>query len=225
MKSVFSEVRTYFKTEHSLYNHREILKQYIIITGDIDLLKECSKKIEEHITWDAINILVDLRKEAEFCIQTAKKYLKLNEDRYRVDALQTLFILNDESALLELIQLLKQGIVPSFGYIKFNNFNNVNDLNQLKILFDLIYKPKFDAFESHTYRNFFNYLITIFSVKEYSFETIQDILVLIKKDLSQKGTDLFYINRLIDDSIDNYINSKSSIYALDKALKTVDALV
>ncbi|WP_299247726.1 hypothetical protein [uncultured Lacinutrix sp.] len=222
--TVFNKVREYFKNSSSLYNQSKILEKYVSLTNDIDLLKECTNNINEHLTWTSIRILIELKKESNFCIKKAIEYLETNEERYRVDAIQTLFMFNSELALPELIKLLNQGIVPSFGYIKFNIFDNVKDLNQLKVFFNLIYKSKFDDFESHTYRGFFNYLITIFSIKEDAFEIIQSILIEIKENLKKIGSDLFYINRLIEDSLDNYINSKSAIYTFEKALVTVEKL-
>jgi hypothetical protein len=224
LTSVFNKAREYFKDNNSLYNQSKILEKYVSITDDIDLLKECTSNINEHLTWTSIRILIELNKESDFCIKKAIAYLETNEERYRVDAIQTLFILNNEFALPFLIKLLNEGIVPSFGYIKFNNFNNIQNLNELKTFYNLIYKPKFDDFESHTYKNFFNYLITTLSVKEDTFETIQTILNEIKVNLTTLGSDLFYINRLIDDSLDSYINSKSAIYTFEKALSTVENL-
>lgn len=224
LTSVFKIVRKYFKDNNSSYNQSKILEKYVSITEDFDLLKECTFNIKEHLTWTAIRILVELQRESKFCVNKAMEYLDLEEDRYRVDAIQTLFMLNNQNALPCLIKLLNKGIVPSFDYIKFNNFNNVLDLNELKTFFNLIYKSEFDRFESHIYRNFFNYLITIFSVKEDTFELVQSILIEIKEDLMNQGSDLFYINRLIDDSLDSFINSKSAIYTFEKALSTIKEL-
>ncbi|MEM5564741.1 hypothetical protein WNY78_06480 [Psychroserpens sp. AS72] len=224
LTGVFNEVRKYFRDNSSLYNQSKILEKYVSLTNDFDLLKECTLNINEHLTWTAIRILLELKRESEFCANKAIEYLDLEEDRYRVDALQTLFMLNNPEALPNLMKLLKKGIVPTLGYMKFNNFNNIKDLNQLKTFFNLIYKSEFDRFESHTYRNFFNYLIITFSIKEDIFESIQSILMDIKENLARLGSDLFYINRLIDDSLDSYINSKSAIYTLKKALSTVNGL-
>jgi hypothetical protein len=164
-----------------------------------------------------------LKRESDFCSKKAIQYLELNEERYRVDALQTLFALNNENAFTYLIKLLNEGIVPYFSHIKFNNFNNIKNLDDLKVFFNLIYKPEFDDF-ANTYRNFFNYLINFFSVKEDNFELVQSILFEIKEELETSGSDLFYINRLIHDSLDSYINSKSAIYTFNKALSTVNSL-
>ena len=223
LTSVFNKVREYFKDESSMYNQSKILEKYVSLTDDINLLKECATNISEHLTWTSIRILIELEREPDFCSKKAIQYLELNEERYRVDALQTLFVLNNENAFTYLIKLLNEGIVPSFGHIKFSNFNNIKNLDDLKVFFNLIYKPEFDDF-SNTYRNFFNYLINFFSVSEDNFELVQSILLEIKEKLENSGSDLFYINRLIDDSLDSYINSKSAIYTFKKALLTVNGL-
>ncbi|MGJ8549535.1 NACHT domain-containing protein [Winogradskyella wichelsiae] len=223
LTSVFNKVREYFLDENSMYNQSNILEKYVSLTDDIILLKECAINIKEQLTWTSIRILIELKRESDFCSKKAIQYLELNEERYRVDALQTLFALNNENAFTYLIKLLNEGIVPYFSHIKFNNFNNIKNLDDLKVFFNLIYKPEFDDF-ANTYRNFFNYLINFFSVKEDNFELVQSILFEIKEELETSGSDLFNINRLIHDSLDSYINSKSAIYTFNKALSTVNSL-
>lgn len=222
--TVFDEVREYLKSKNSLYSKNNMLKKYISITRDYDLLKECSVDLKDYKAWISIDILIDFEKESEFCIQKALNYLNLDEVNYRENAIQTLFRLNYKGALKCLIKLLEKNVILNFGYVNFNKFKNVEDMKELKTFFHLVYKPEFDKYESHHYRNFFNYLITIFSTKEETFEKIQSILNEIKDDLLNKEKDLFYINNLIESSLNSYINSKSSIYTLDKALKIVNTL-
>mgnify|MGYP003641172914 FL=1 len=92
-------------------------------------------------------------------------------------------------------------------------------------LYNLIYNIEIDQFESSYYREFYKTIISNLSLKEESFTKIQAILLTIKESLSKKGSDLFYINILIDDSTNTFINSKSIPYTFQKAKEKTLSLI
>jgi hypothetical protein len=82
----------------------------------------------------------------------------------------------------------------------------------LELLFDEFYNDKLDNFESHQLRTFYNSYVSNLSMEEESFYQTQAVLKRIKEKLIKKESDLFYINLLIEDSKNSYINSKSKPY-------------
>ncbi len=109
--------------------------------------------------------------------------------------------------------------------MRFSNFDNINGIESLIELFDLIYNQEIDRFESNYYRDFYKTIISNVSLTEEGFTQIQAILNQIKKSLIDNGSDLFYINILIDDSINSYINFKSKPYTFKKAKEKALSLI
>lgn len=212
LKDTYRSIRKHFINGKSIFNERKKLEDYIHYTNDISILKELCIDNEDYQFWNSIEIMLKLDINITFCKEKAIEYLESGKDRYTINALDVLMKLNDPEAFEFILKSLKKGLTPSFNGIKYSSFDNINNLEDLVELFDIVYKKEIDKFESSYYRDFYKMLVTNLSITEENFARIQAVLNRIKQDLIKSDSDLFYINLLIDDSINSHINSKSKPY-------------
>lgn len=225
LDETYKTIREYIISKESIFNDRKKIEDYINITNDTSVLKELCTNNEHYLFWSSIDIMLKLEINIDFCREKAIEYLDSDNERYIVDALKVLLQLNDAKAFDYVLKSLKKGYTPSFHGMRFSNFNNINGIENLIELFDLIYNKEIDRFESNYYRDFYKTIISNLSLNEESFTQIQAILSKIKKSLVDNDSDLFYINILIDDSINSYINFKSKPYTFQKAKEKAISLI
>ena len=225
LEDTYQIIRKYIINKESIFNDRKKIEDYINLTNDTSVLKELCTNNEHYLFWSSIDIMLKLDINIDFCIEKAIEYLESDNERYIVDALKVLLQLNQAKAFDYVLKSLKKGYTPSFHGMRFSNFDNINGIESLIELFDLIYNQEIDRFESNYYRDFYKTIISNVSLTEEGFTQIQAILNQIKKSLIDNGSDLFYINILIDDSINSYINFKSKPYTFKKAKEKALSLI
>lgn len=231
LKTVFPIIREHLINDNSGFIEDKRLEEYVRITGDVEMLKECCKDINSRICWSAIDILLKKHIEEAFCKAKAIECLdKLDSDKsshYYSDAFKVLFSLNDIKAITYFLASLDKKIHPSISEQSFSNYSaiNENDYSILKVLFTAIYNKN----SSHKSKAFF-YRYVINLSKEDGYIKVQDILKEIKIDIEDTDMDLnksnlFEINHLIERSENSYIESKSVPYAFDKALEETEKIL
>jgi hypothetical protein len=89
----------------------------------------------------------------------------------------------------------------------------------------LIYRQDIDEFESSFYKKFFSTLVINLSKQHETYEKVSCILLELQSQLKKDKSDLFYLNLLIQESHNSYINSLSKPYSFSKAKAKVDSLV
>jgi len=225
LKQTYSVIRKFFINGKSIFNERNKLEDYIEFTKDTSILIDLCIDNENYIFWNSIDIMIKLGIETSFCIDKAIEYLESENERFNVDALKVLVALNNPKAFSFILKSLRIGLVYSFHGIAFSKFNNIDKKEDLIELFDLIYNKEIDQFESSYYKEFYKSIIVNLSITDEEFTQIQIILNKIKQSLIKTKSDLFYVNLLIDDSINSHINSKSKPYSLrcakEKALSLI----
>ena len=227
LKHTFPMIRTYFIESVPGYNLDRVLEEYIDLTGDIELLKECCEDSKTPKCWLAIKILLKLEKEVDFCISKAIEYIESAiEDTnkfYLSDALGVLFQQNRKEAIFYYYSFLNVDYVSRMNY---SNYSAVD--------YDTFEKIFFKTYEEHSGKSAFNEsaefmssYINNLSKDDESYTTTQSVLYSIKRKLNkvEHDSELFYINILIDNSTTSYINSKSKPMKFKEALLRVEEII
>ncbi|OIQ23827.1 NACHT domain-containing NTPase [Lacinutrix sp. MedPE-SW] len=217
LEMTYQSIRKHLLKGKSIFHESKKLEDYVNCTNDTLILKELCVDNESYQFWSSIELMQKLNINIPFCKEKAIEYLESGNERYTINALDVLLNLNDSEAFKFILKNLKKGFTPSFHGMKYSSFNNISDIQDLTELFDIIYNKEFDKFESNYYRGFYKMLISNLSIKEEDFVKVQAVLNEIKQSLIKSESDLFYINLLIDDSINSHINSKSKPYRLKAA--------
>jgi hypothetical protein len=225
LSETYKTLRKFIINNESVFNDRKKIEDYITLTHDTLVLKELCKDNEYYQFWVSIDIMLKLEINKDFCVAKAIEYLESDNDRFIVDALKVLLQLNNTNAFNYILKSLKKGYIPSFHGMTFSNYSNINELENLIEMYHLIFHNEFDQFEAGYYREFYKTVISNLSLTEENFTKIQVILITIKESLLKKDSDLFYINILIDDSINSFINSRSKPYTFQKAKEKTLSLV
>ncbi len=225
LEQTYGVIRKHFLNGNFIYNERKKIEEYVEFTKDTSILKDLCVDNENYMFWSSIDLMIKLDINKSFCIDKAIEYLESEKERFKIDALKVLIELNDANAFSFILKSLRNGLAHSFHGIVFSKFNNIDKKEDLIELFDLIYNKEIDQFESSYYREFYKTIIVNLSITDEDFTQIQAILNKIKQSLIKTKSDLFYINLLIDDSINNHTNSKSKPYNLRNAKKKAFSLI
>ena len=213
----YKSIRNHFLDGDSIYNERRKLEKYVKCTNDFEILMELCIDDENYIYWAAISIMIQNNINIKFCTEKAIDYLNSDKKRYPIDALNVLFTTNDNRAINYTLKYIENNFSSSILDLKYTDYYNLNVLNELEKLYDLIYISKHDKFESSNYRRFFQKIILNLSKSDEGFTYIQAFLAKKKDDLLDSKDDLFYINLLIDDSINSHISHKSIPFNFEDA--------
>ncbi|MBF4518950.1 hypothetical protein IRZ71_21550 [Flavobacterium sp. ANB] len=226
LRTAFPKIREYFLKQNPGYNMDEKLEIYQKLTGDNDLLKECTSDVQNPICWSAVKLLV-LLGEQEFSTTKAVEYLELDENDkkhyYLSNAMWVLFHFNDIKALQYYLEM------KSFDFhgVNFSEYTAINNYDVLEILFFRIYKEVYDRSDFSNGASFFDAYISNLSKDDDSYPKVQKALKGIKDKLISEGSDtrLFSINLLIDISDNSYINAKSVPMPFTDALSRVEEIL
>tara|TARA_R110001583_G_scaffold70457_2_gene199394 strand:- start:48 stop:3620 length:3573 start_codon:yes stop_codon:yes gene_type:complete len=220
LEASYKHIREYFKEGgDSIHNESRKMESYVLASGDINVLKEVCVKPDTWVYWSAIGILVKNNWEEEFCINKSLEYLKSNEDKFKSDALNVLLQLNDNNAIDYLLKFLKDNSLSSLRFLNNKNFYNIKNYENLDSLYFIFHSENIDRFDSHFARSFYNNLIlSLIEKEDGSFSEIMKILNKIREQIKKDKSDLFYINLLINDVQNAYINSNSKPFELKKAI-------
>jgi len=220
LKKTYPKIKEYFIKEDSIYNESKRIELYYTITRDTKFFLECCTDSESQKYWACIQIMSKYGLNNDFCIDAALSYLNGQGDRYRINAFDVLFQNNRIEAIDELIRILEEKTgIPSLRFIKLDDYDAIEDYDCIERLFDMIYNKDFDDIEEHYYQGFFiSYLSNIIKKANPAPKQVFDILERIKTNLRESGSDLFYINLVIENIKDEYILSKNRAYTIDEAI-------
>lgn len=232
LTEVLPEIRNYFL--HKSYKNidQKKLQKYVeLCNNSTEILKELSQDINEYDSWIAINLLMKMEVEEEYCIAKALECLdRLNRDsyNYKSDAISILFQLNHVAAVKYYFEMLEINFEYSLNNNCYTNYKEIKDYNILEKLFRQAYDPSNS--EGRIFSNSTTFLTTYasnLSKEDESYTNVEITLKKLKKEfeIEKNYSNLFYINLLIDSSNNSYINSKSKALNFNEALKKVDDLM
>ena len=192
----------------------------------IKTLKEFSINNRNRLRWNSIKILINNDVEKEFCLQTAISYLDSDDlENYYPEALEVLFLFNDERAMKYLINFIKEQSASRIRFVSFGNYSAITDYSILSKIYFIFYRDQESNYENHYLRNFFNTYIINLSKNDSGFIKVQEQLKIVKDKNSKEKQDLFYINLLIEDSKNSYIKFKSKPYSFELAYSKANKLL
>ncbi|AXT63098.1 hypothetical protein D1816_23030 [Aquimarina sp. AD10] len=224
---VYPIIRTYFLNDNLSSHESEKLEKFVQLTDDIALLIERCEDINSQSHWSAINILMDLNKEQDFCVDRSIEYLGLEGEIHNTNALQVLFLSNRIEAIRYIIDVMdRDEEILSIRSFNFENYNIIEDYNMIRQLFEIIHQTDFDDFERSSYKAFLSeYLINIVRKGDIEYNRVMQILNGIKDRLIAEDNDLFHVNMLIDEVNYNYYFSKSDPYEFEEAFSCISELL
>ncbi len=188
--------------KHNILHSENILEVYFEKTKDISLLKEICKTSDSYSFRASIELLSKIPSEKDFVIQKAKEYLKTSDKINQMEMLGVLFQFNLPEAFEYFKEFTENEKKVGLNIKCYSQYNNEIGLKYIEYLFETFYLHN-DVLNLSKDRN----IITKLSE--------------IKEKHKQKGTDLFHINRLIENSEKAYINFKSKPLSFQEALDKV----
>jgi hypothetical protein len=231
LTETFFKIKDYFLMGDFNYNLDQKLEQYFKLTNDIELLKELCSDVKSHGCWSVIKILMGSKIEEDLCVNKAIEYLETKIDAeknyYYSNALAILFELKSLEALKYFNLFLNLDNIPSLKESSFANYDIIGDYNVLEDLFNKIYMGDRDEIGYSGVSNFLTTYISNLSRTEEGHDKTMSKLHEIKTKIEKTEIDngLFYINILIDDSQNSYINSKSKPLSFNEALVKVEEIL
>ncbi len=193
-------------------------------------MEECCVNIHDSICWTSIKILIKKNRIQSFslCIEKSKEYLMQSENTiFSSNALGVLFQLDCIEAINYFYKLIGQDAVNYMNGNEYSKYSVIENYNIIEKLFMAIYIDESDKYRFQNNVTIFNTYISNLSKKEEGYLKIQEILKKIKATLLLENSDsaLFYINLLLDNSTNSYINSKSVPLTFKEALTKVEEII
>jgi ATP-dependent Lon protease len=140
-------------------------------------------------------------------------------------ALGILFKYNLPEAMQMFFDFVKNDIGESIKLEYYSVYNNENGIKLIEPFYYLLYEEneKSDVFKYHHTKELYRYYLNAVSSKNYeNFNLIQGILKKVKKKIKKNKKEVFYINILIEDSINSFINFKSKPLEFNDAKNKVE---
>lgn len=231
LSDAFQKIREHFLMPDYNYNIDKKLEQYISLTGDYELLKNLCSVVTSHKYWSAVQLLMKLKIEQDFCEQKAVEYLEENiEDEknyYSSSALSVLFELNSLAALNYVSEFLSKNKLPSLNQVSYSNYDAIDNYEILGNLLAKLNKRETEKLGFDGLENFIVTYVTNLSKNKESYNSTQDELALLKSMAIVQNSDneLYLINHLIDKSQNGYINSQSKAMNFKEALQKVEEII
>jgi hypothetical protein len=229
LSRVYPKIRECFLLNNYEYNLQNQFEKYVKLTNDFEVLKECAHNIKSYKCWTAIKSLVDYKKEENFCCDKAFEYLGLeaqSDNNFLSNSLEVLFEFNRKEALIHYLSLMKRDLCVSVLDKSFSNYNAVHDLEIIQELFYEIYIIKDERFNYSRSTNFLNVYISNLSKNEEMYRRVESELLKIKEKVTEDvDRGLFFVNFLLDNAKNSYINEKSKKYTFAQALELVEKII
>jgi len=225
LTDAFSKIAYFILDRKTNMNRYRLLSDFYSLTKDTKFLKDCCVEITDDLCWSAIKILIEKNLEKEFTISIAKKYLLLAENNYTSNAVDVLLHFNDTEVLQFLLDGLEKGIYLSISPQSYSSYSNQENISKVKEFYYAIYgEVDKDHFSSYDYRNFFESYIRNLSSFDDCFVIVQRVLKEIKVKIDAENLESFYINNIIDYSLNSYVISKSKPMSLKDSIAQFEAI-
>lgn len=225
----FKKIGEYLMDKNYSFNIERVLKQYIELTNNFELLINLCDDIRSHKCWTSLKLMMELKIQSDFCLQKALLYLddsSDDENYYFSSALAVLFELNSLHALHYLISFINSGKLPNLQRTSYTSFNIIDNYKTLDKLYDSIYNKNEDKFELSGIKNFMAVYVSNLSEDTAKYLLVQEELASIKSNLEKSSNkELYYINQLIDDSKKGYLISQSKTFSFNEALSKVEQII
>jgi hypothetical protein len=216
----FERIKEFFFSDLYLSYQNNTLEKFFEQTNDVEFIKLCCLDISTILCWEALKILMKYDLEKEFIIEIAKNYLNLNEDNHRMEALGILFKNNLPEAMEIFFDYVKDNLGDSIKLEYYSGYSNESGLKLIERFYNLLYEQNEndDVFKYHHAKELFRHYLNVMSGRnDLTFNHIQNIFKRIKSKIKKEGKDLFFINMLIEDSINSYVNYKSKPLSFNEA--------
>lgn len=222
----FKKIKEFLFSDMYLCYQNNNLEKFFEKTNDVEFLKKCCNDISTILCWESIKILIKNGLEKELVIDIGKRYLILNENNYRMEALGILFKYNLPEAMQMFFDFVKNDIGESIKLEYYSVYNNDNGIKLIEPFYYLLYEQNEsnDVLKYHHAKELYRYYLSVVSGKnDETFNLIQGILKKIKKKTKNNKQEQFYINMLIEDSINSFINFKSKPLEFNNAKIKVES--
>ncbi|RKS01457.1 NACHT domain-containing NTPase [Flavobacterium sp. 102] len=223
----FEKIKYHFINDSNLCFQNESLQKFFSITKDVEFLIKCCEDINSFLCWESIGIIIKNNLAQEFALSTANKYLLSKEETFMFNALGILFKYNQPEALEIFYDFVKNNLGDSIKQEYYINYDNERGIKMIAKFYSLLYQEntKEDIFKNHYAKELIRHYINMISGKsETTFKDVQGILNKIKRGLKKRENEMFYINVLITDSKNSFINFKSRPMEFVDAKAKVDKL-
>lgn len=222
LSKCYEKIGEYLIEDQSMALQDNIFEKYLFLIKDpLKFLKSYCKDPKTFEFWYGIKLIKKYNLDYQFILDAALNYLATDEITFVDDAINILFFLNYNGAILHYCKFLEKTIsthLDSSGTFPNDlvNYKRLDELNLYESLFNIIYTQSIsNSFYLHLSRKFMTELTTILSETELGYNDIQKVLFKIKDNLLlqeySKIVDhkLFYVNDLIETSNNSYLRSKS----------------
>lgn len=226
----FAKIGEDLKNDGGSIDQHNLLEDYVSkLTDPLKFLKECCTDPNSYFYWRVINLIKDKYLDANFIRHAARTYLESSELHFLEDAVNILFFLNEDNAVLNYYKSLKKVIEvrPDYSGLfpkDLKNYDHLNEIDLFETLFDLIFEDnEAGSFFLHYSINFLEAWCSKICQQDVGYDSLQIILKGIKE---KANTDMkiFYVNDLIDVSNNGRLKSKSKELTFDEAHKLITDL-
>jgi adenylate kinase family enzyme len=236
IEGAYSIIEKDFIEQDSIYNHDQLLESFVNLNGTTLLKRLAGKDIRHRSCWTAISMLMKREKYQELCAKKAIEYIELNkknstENLFLENASNVLFELNRPEIINYIFDDLEHrlDIVFKNTMINFSNYTQLPEkgIIALEDFFHKIYKTKIKSDFNTAYLNrFFATYLSNLVTEMKMYDDVRELLLIIKKDVEENNDDskLYYINALIRDIENTYINSLSKGLSFDEAIEIVRSI-
>ncbi|PUV25151.1 NACHT domain-containing protein [Sphingobacterium athyrii] len=231
LSKCYKKIGEYLIDDQSMALQDNIFEKYLFLIKDpLKFLKSYCKDPKTFEFWYGIKLIKKYNLDNQFILDAALNYLATDEITFVDDAINILFFLNYNGALLHYSKFLEKTIsthLDSSGTFPndLGNYTILNELNLYESLFNMVYtQSDSNSFYLNLSRKFITGLTSNLSDTEQGYIEIQQILLKIKDNLLlqdySKVVDhkLFYVNDLIETSNNSHLKSKSTKLSFKDAI-------
>lgn len=228
LQDAYSVIEENFLNDRFLYSQKNFLLRYIELLPkgqQIIFLEKCCFDINSYLCWKAVEVMIEKRLNEELILNIAKRYLAGKDESFAADALNVLFYCNAENTLLIYKNLLynfsqteREDYRDDYNIKDISNYKRLDELDILLEIFELAYGDAFkETFDFYHTRNILKALVANLSEFEEGYHAIQKLLHDWKLMITDKGSEFFYVNNLIDESQLSYYLSISKPFTFKEA--------
>jgi len=226
----FNKIGEDFKKDGATIDQQNLLEDYVSkIEEPLIFLKECCRDQTSPFYWRVINLIKDKYQDNKFIRDAVFAYLETSDLHFLENAVNILFFLNEDTAILNYYKALKKVILvrPDYSGLfpkDLKHYNRLNEIVLFETLFDLTHEDNSaGSFYLHYSRSFLQSWCSQICEKDEGFGILQRILAGIKQ---KANTDMkiFYVNDLIDISNNSRLNSKSKEMTFEEARMLINQL-
>lgn len=216
--AAFPKIKEMILVSDHLYHFNDNLKNLFEKDNDIQFLRQCCGATDSGRCWDSVRILSAMSSERHFLVDLSRGYLhNYREGRYLSDALGILFMFNEPDAIRIYADLVLSETEERITPNHFNGYSSPVNISVISDLFPKIYAVGGDPFKFHHAKNLMESYILALSENDKTYSHVVKILGRIKKDISRRSEDVFYVNILLKSAETRNLSAKSEALNFEEA--------